>query len=78
MTNLAITENKNLIPELIPVSKWNEYFPYPSVASIRQYIFYKRRNGFDKVLRWMGKRQYICVAAFNEWVENGTGEKAAC
>ena len=25
--------------EFVPVSKWNEYFTYPSVGAIRQYIF---------------------------------------
>lgn len=45
--------------EFVPVSKWNEYFTYPSVGAIRQYIFYNT-NGFnDYVLRHIGKRLYI-------------------
>ena len=38
-------ENNNLQSEncgLIPVSKWNDFHPYPTVKSLRQIIF--RRN----------------------------------
>lgn len=66
--------NSNL--EFIPVSKWNEYFTYPSVGAIRQYIFYNT-NGFnDYVLRYIGKRLYIKVSSFFEWNEQ-TNKKAS-
>jgi len=54
---------------LIPVSKWNEFYPYPTVKSLRQIIFRKKKNGFDKVLRKIDGRLYICVKDFNEWIE---------
>ena len=33
-------ENQRL--DLVPVSKWNEHFTYPSVGAIRQFIFYNK------------------------------------
>lgn len=54
---------------LIPVSKWNEFYPYPTVKSLRQIIFRKEQNGFGKVLRKIDGRLYICVKDFDEWVE---------
>lgn len=62
--------------EFVTVSKWNEYFTYPSVGAIRQYIFYNT-NGFnDYVLRHIGKRLYIKVSSFFEWIEQ-TNKKAS-
>ncbi|OLA95068.1 MAG: hypothetical protein BHW64_00540 [Candidatus Melainabacteria bacterium LEY3_CP_29_8] len=40
--------NSNL--EFVPVSKWNEYFTYPSVRAIRQYIFYNTNGKRAKTL----------------------------
>ena len=69
-------QNQSAIPELIPVSKWNEYFQFPSVGALRQYIFYGHKNGFNKVIRRMGKRIYICVSDFKSWVDSNSGERA--
>ncbi len=64
------------IPELIPVSKVNDYIPYPSSAAIRQYIF-KNTNGFkDKVVRILGKRQYLKMSDFYAWVDSNSNSVA--
>ena len=68
--------NKKEIPELIPLSRWNDYFPHPSKNAMYQYNFYGHRNGFSKVVRRIGKRIYISVSDFFEWVNNNTGERA--
>lgn len=85
------TDTTTQTPELIPVSEWNKYFPYPSVGALRQMIhkvhlkqctvnFKKKNKGknlnietnnFESVIRRLGKRLYIKVSAFNEWVEKG-------
>ena len=62
--------NKSEEQDLIPVSKWNEHFTYPSVGAIRQLIFYNTNNFNNHVIRKLGNRLYIKVSAFNEWVEN--------
>ena len=59
---------------LIPVSKWNEYYKYPTVGAIRQLIFYNTDNFETKVVRKIGKRLYIKVSEFNEWVEKINGK----
>ena len=60
------------IPELIPLSKFNEFFEYPSVKALRQYRFYGNRNGFNNVLKYIGKRIYIDVKAYEKWINNNS------
>lgn len=56
--------------DIIPVSKWNEHFKYPTVGAMRQYIFNNTNNFKSAVLRIIDGRQYIKVSAFNQWVED--------
>ena len=67
-------KNKNQLEfGLIPLSKWNEFFVYPSVATIRQLYFnaYKyRKTDFDKCIKRVGKRIYIDVDNFKLWINN--------
>ena len=55
--------------ELIPVSKWNDFYPHPTVGAIRQLIFLDTNNFKEKVIRRIGKRLYIKTPNFFEWVE---------
>ena len=55
--------------ELIPLTKWNDYFDYPTVGTLRQLVYFEDTNGFSKVIRRIGCRIYIKVSAFFEWVE---------
>lgn len=65
--NLSLSNN---LPELIPVSRFNDFVPYPTVGAIRQYIF-ANTNGFkDKVIRFMGKRQFVKMSEFYKWADN--------
>ena len=64
----VLNENEN--GGYIPVSKWNDYFNYPSEKALRQIIFFKKKNGFEKVLRKIGGRLYICKKDYLEWVES--------
>ena len=57
---------------LIPVSKWNDFHLYPSVASLRHLIFFEEMNGFSKVLRRIGRRLYIDEESFFEWVKDNS------
>lgn len=56
--------------DFIPVSKWNDYYQFPSVGAIRQLIFYNRNDFNSKVIRRIGKRIYIKVSNFIDWIEN--------
>ncbi len=54
---------------LIPVTKWNEYHPWPPLGGLRHLVFHAKSNGFDKVVKHAGRRVLIDEQAFFEWVE---------
>lgn len=57
----------------IPLSRWNDYHDYPTVASLRQYYFYKEQNGFDYCIEHGGNnggRLIINEDKFFEWHKN--------
>lgn len=60
------TSNKT---DLIPISKWNDFYQFPTIGAIRQYRFYNINNFNNYVIRKIGKRLYIKVSAFFEWIE---------
>lgn len=62
-------QTQTATPELIPVSEYNNVFPYPKIGALRQLIFHDPDNFVEKVVRKIGKRLYIKVPAFFEWVE---------
>jgi len=65
-----VNENTQTTPELIPVSKWNDFYPYPSSSALRQLIFYNTNEFNNSVVRRIGKRLYLKTSAFFEWVED--------
>lgn len=58
----------------IPVPKWNEYHDWPTVGALRNYIFYAKQNGFDEVIRRVGRRLLINENAFFAWLEQQGGK----
>lgn len=65
--------NNNLTtvsPRYIPVPNWNNHHEWPRIGGLRNLIFNKDKNGFDKVVKKVGKRVLIDEAAFFEWVAN--------
>lgn len=60
-------------PRLIPVPQWPEHHPWPSVAGLRWLIFNARENGFDQVVRRVGRRVLVDEQAFFRWVESRNG-----
>lgn len=59
---------------LIPVSKWNDYHDWPPPGGLRHLIHFRAANGFDAVLRRVGRRLLIDEKAFFEWVDAQTRE----
>ena len=41
--------------KLIPVTKWKDFHVWPTEAGLRYYIFHAEFNGFDQVIRRVGK-----------------------
>lgn len=56
-------------PRLITVTQWPQLHPWPSVAGLRWLIFNASRNGFDSVVKRVGRRVLIDEAAFFAWVD---------
>ena len=66
-----MTENqKSNFADLVPLSKWNDVNPWPSVGSIRQLIFYNTDEFADRVIVKIGKRLYLSTSAFWKWIED--------
>ncbi len=59
--------------KLIPVPKWNNYHEWPTQAALRYYIFNAEFNGFNKVIKRVGRRILIDENQFFLWVENQNG-----
>lgn len=62
-------ENTRHPKRLIPLTMWPRYHPWPTVSSLRHFVFNEHENGFDRVLRRVGRRVLIDEQAFFEWVE---------
>lgn len=52
---------------LIPATRWQEFHPWPPIGGLRHLIFNANSNGFDAVVRRVGRRVLIDEAAFFEW-----------
>ncbi len=57
------------MPKLIPIPKWKEHHEWPTEAGLRYYIFNAEFNGFNKVMKRVGRRILIDESKFFEWVE---------
>ena len=55
--------------DLVPLSRFNEYYDYPTVGALRQLLFYNTDGFEDKVIRRVGKRIYIKISDFKAWIE---------
>lgn len=64
---------RNVTHRLIPVSKWNEYHPWPTVSALRDYVFKAERIGLTPAIRRVGRRVLINEEAFFAWVDQQGG-----
>ena len=54
---------------LIPASEWNRYHAWPPQGGLRHLIFNGKDNGFEHVIRRVGRRVLVDEAAFFAWVD---------
>jgi hypothetical protein len=54
---------------LIPLTKWSNYHPWPSVGGLRYLVFFAEANGFQSCVRRAGRRVLIDEKAFFEWMD---------
>jgi hypothetical protein len=59
---------------LIPATDWDKIHPWPPIGGLRHLIFNAETNGFNQVIRRIGRRVLIDEAAFFDWV-NTQGAK---
>jgi len=60
---------------LIQASKWNEYHSWPPLGGLRHLIHHKDTNGFNKVVKKVGKCVLIDEEAFFKWVDDNQKNK---
>ena len=58
----------------IPVTVWNKHHEWPPKGGLRHLIFNAKRNGFDAVVRRVGRRVLIDETAFFAWVGRQGGD----
>ena len=61
--------DKQVTPRLIPANQWPEYHAWPPVGGLRYLIFHGKTNGFDIVIKRVGRRVLIDEQAFFRWVD---------
>ena len=61
----------------IPVPDWQKHHTWPPNGGLRSLIFNRHKNGFDKVVKKVGRRVLIDEAAFFSWIaqQQSKGEK---
>jgi hypothetical protein len=69
--NTHISTDQHTHPRLIPLTKWNEYHPWPPPGGLRYLVFHSKTNGFDQVIKRCGRRILIDEVAFFDWVNRG-------
>lgn len=60
---------------LVPVTDWPQRHPWPPIGGLRHLIFHAKTNGFERVIRRIGRRVLIDETAFFEWVDAQGGAK---
>jgi hypothetical protein len=53
---------------LLTVKQWTETHAWPPLGGLRHLIFFSKSNGFDAVIRRVGRRVLIDETAFFDWV----------
>ena len=58
---------------LLTVKQWTETHAWPPEGGMRHLIFFAKANGFEAVVRRVGRRVLIDEAAFFVWVARNNG-----
>ncbi len=53
----------------IPVPEWHKHHSWPPNGGLRHLIFNAEKNGFNQVIRRVGRRILIDEKAFFDWVD---------
>ncbi|MBF0371705.1 MAG: hypothetical protein HQL52_19895 [Magnetococcales bacterium] len=59
---------------LIPLTKWPEHHPWPTIGGLRHLVFNAEKNGFDEVICRVGGRVLIDEGRFFQWAKGNGGD----
>lgn len=62
-------------PTHILVTDWSKHHSYPPIATLRCLIFNAKSNGFDSVVRRVGRRVLMDEDEYFKWVESNPHNK---
>ena len=68
-----IPENLKKSERVVPLTKWPDEHPWPSVPGLRNLVFFADENGFDEVVQRAGRRVLIKEGKFFKWLEKQNG-----
>lgn len=54
----------------IPIPEWEKSHSWPPTGGLRHLIFHANSNGFNKVIKRIGRRVLIDENAFFQWLED--------
>lgn len=54
---------------LIPLTKWNDFHPWPPIGGLRHLVFHERQNGFAPAFKRVGGRVLVDEVEFFAAVE---------
>lgn len=60
----------------IPLTAWGVHHPWPPLGGLRHLVFNAKSNGFDTVIRRVGKRILIDEQAFFSWLDQQNNQGA--
>ncbi|HCU23927.1 MAG TPA: hypothetical protein DF383_02830 [Deltaproteobacteria bacterium] len=65
-------ENPQESPQrrIIPITKWNQYHPWPPPGGLRHLVFHADKNGFNQCILRAGRRVLIDEQKFFSWLES--------
>ncbi|EKD75562.1 MAG: hypothetical protein ACD_44C00097G0002 [uncultured bacterium] len=60
--------HQSLNTRIIPATSWIKHHEWPPIGGLRSLIFNRHKNGFDKVIKKIGRRVLIDEQAFFTWI----------
>ena len=55
---------------IIPLTRWNDYHPWPPLGGLRHLVFHADKTGFSFCIVRSGRRILIDEARFFKWIES--------
>jgi hypothetical protein len=71
MNEVSLVEETRSTPRrIIPVTKWSDFHPWPSISGLRYLIFHEHSNGFYKCVLRIGSRVLIDEELYYAWARS--------